>query len=236
MCGKPPKQRLRGSFCFLLHYAVNHLTGFSIVLQNFLEILLHNGKTPFFHLAARARCRGKWEIPQLLHNTVVQVAGLGEILHDFSKILLHKGKAPFISFDSQSPLPGQMGSGSIKDRRQCDRCRQHWPGPASSRNCSSSGQLLSMDGRQCLCRAFYMGYGSVYAVILYKIHAAQSDGLANGLHQVLHGFISFTFYARRDAGVACFLLACQPISARIRPQHTAMQRHGIDGVNDTGGI
>ena len=45
--GQPPKQPLRGSFCFLLYDAVNQLAGLSEILHHFTEILLHVGSVSF---------------------------------------------------------------------------------------------------------------------------------------------------------------------------------------------
>ena len=63
-----------------------------------------------------------------------------------------------------------------------------------------------------------MGYGLVNAVILYKIHAAQSDGLANNLEQVLHRFISFTFFARKTSGFGVFYIS---LSTDLHEDQTA---------------
>ena len=63
-----------------------------------------------------------------------------------------------------------------------------------------------------------LGYGLVNAVILYKIHAAQSDGLANNLEQVLHRFISFTFFARKTSGFGVFYIS---LSTDLHEDQTA---------------
>ena len=146
LCGKPPKQTLRGSFCFLLYDAVNQLAGFSKVLHNFLEILLHNGKISFRFIWQSSPLPGHIWDSGLLYDAVQQFAGFGKVLHNFLEILLHNG-IKLLSFIWQSnPLPGSMDLGGVKCPRQCGKCNRYWPLPASFRNCSSCENNSFPDG------------------------------------------------------------------------------------------
>ena len=88
---------------------------------------------------------------------------------------------------------------------------------------------------------FYMFHRFFLATeIVSIVHAIQSDELANipdmGLQHVFHNSTSPLLSLRRAlrSRLACFILACQSISGRIKPHKQVMQRCGIDVTYTTG--